>query len=143
MKKEYVVPFMCMEEYCLTTPIAGSCSSKTHASDAEKQVISRVHCVVYPTGEVKNCSDGAHTWTVDPALTIFSDGPENTKGCTTDVSSQAEYVALLETTFNQAVAGGSTVSGGVVGNEYFAFKGSSAQHTASFVNADYSNYFKS
>lgn len=125
--------------------IAGACASanKNPATSQKPIAITGriVHCVVYPNGNTKNCSDGSHTWKIGLDGTIFADGNKE-GGCTHDVYTQADYAKLLA-----AGSGGSTISGSFVnkgnGNGYFAFKGKTGQHTGSIEGIDYYNYFRS
>ena len=143
MKRVYSTPVVEFEAYSLTSQIAGACADagKTPIEDVSPITIAgtKVHCVVADTNQSKNCSDGAHTWTVQLDGTIFADGNKE-GGCTHDVYSQADYTALLA----QSMGSGSTISGGICSDgTHFCFKGSSHQHTGSFEVADYSNYFQS
>lgn len=143
MKRAYSTPVVEFEAYSLTSQIAGACADegKTPIGDVDPITIAgtRVHCVIADTTQSKNCSDGAHTWTVQLDGTIFADGNKE-GGCTHDVYSQADYASLLASSFT----GGSQISGGISDDgKYYYFKGSSPNHTGSFEVADYSNYFQS
>lgn len=143
MKRDYSTPVVGFEPYSLTSQIAGACADagKTPIGNVDPITITntKVHCVIADTTTSKNCSDGAHTWTVSLNGTIFADGNKE-GGCTYDVYTQAEYTALLAS----SMTSGSTVSGGICGDgTHFCFKGGSHQHTGSFAAADYSNYFQS
>lgn len=142
MKQAYTTPVVEFEAYSLTSHIAGACadSGRTPIGDVAPITITgtKVHCVVADTNQSKNCSDGAHTWTVNLNGTIFADGNKE-GGCTYDVYSQEQYAQLLKQSMS-----GSTISGGVCSDgTHFCFKGDSHQHTGSFEVADYSNYFQS
>lgn len=143
MKRVYSTPVVEFEAYSLTSQIAGACADagKTPIGNVAPISIAgtKVHCVVADTTKSKNCSDGAHTWTVQLEGTIFADG-DKVGGCTHDVYSQADYVKLLAS----SMGSGSTISGGICSDrKHFCFKGDSHQHTGSFEVADYSNYFQS
>ena len=143
MKRVYSTPVVEFEAYSLTSQIAGACADagKTPIGDVDPITIAgtEVHCVIADTTQSKNCSEGAHTWTVQLDGTIFADGNKE-GGCTHDVYSQADYAALLV----QSIGGGSTISGGLSADgKYYYFKGNSPNHTGSFAVADYSNYFQS
>lgn len=143
MKRVYSTPVVEFEAYSLTSQIAGACADagKIPVGDVSPIMIegTQVHCVVKDTNAPKNCSPGAHTWTVQLDGTIFADGNKE-GGCTHDVYSQAEYARLLASTFT----GGSNISGGLSPDgKYYYFKGNSPNHTGSFEVADYSNYFQS
>ena len=148
MGKEYSTPVVEFEAYNLTNQIAGACADagKTPIGNVEPRVLTgtKVHCVSFDekenTATPKNCSDGAHTWTVSLTGTIFADGNKE-NGCTYDVYTQEQYVKLLIDSFT-----GSTISGGVCRDgKHFLFKGkgNGHQHTGSFEAADYSRYFQS
>lgn len=142
MKRVYSTPVVEFEEYSLTNQIAGACAAedKTPIGDVAPITLtnSKIHCVIADTTDIKNCSDDAHTWTVNLDGTIFADGNKE-GGCTYDVYTQEQYAALLESCLT-----GSTISGGICSDgQHFCFKGNSHQHTASFEVADYSNYFQS
>lgn len=143
MGKEYSTPVVEFEAYNLTNQIAGACADaeKTPVGDVAPITLqgTRIHCVD-STGKTKNCSQGAHTWTVNLTGTIFADGNKE-DGCTHDVYTQEQYAKLLEESLT-----GSTISGGVCPDgKHFLFKGNGNghQHTGSFEGADYSNYFQS
>lgn len=143
MKRVYSTPVVEFEAYSLTSQIAGACADagKTPIGDVDPITIAgtKVHCVIADTTQSKNCSEGAHTWTVQLDGTIFADGNKE-GGCTHDVYSQADYTTLLA----QSMGGGSTISGSICSDgTHFCFKGESHQHTGSFEVADYSNYFQS
>lgn len=143
MKRVYTTPVVAFEAYSLTSQIAGACADagKTPIGNVKPITVTgtKVHCVIADTTTSKNCSEGAHTWTVNLNGTIFADGNKE-GGCTYDVYSQAEYTALLA----RSMASGSTVSGDICSDgTHFCFKGGSHQHTGSFEVADYSNYFQS
>lgn len=142
MGKEYSTPVVEFEAYNLTNQIAGACADaeKTPVGDVAPITLqgTRIHCVD-STGKTKNCSQGAHTWTVNLTGTIFADGNKE-GGCTHDVYTQEQYVNLLIT----SLGSGSTISGNVCSDgKHFCFKGNSHEHTGSFEAADYSNYFQS
>lgn len=143
MKREYSIPVVAYEPYSLTSHIAGACADagKTPIGDVDPITIAgtKVHCVIADTTESKNCSKGAHTWTVALEGTIFADG-DKAGGCTHDVYTQEQYTALLAS----SMTAGSTISGGPCDDgKHFCFKGESHQHTGSFEAADYANYFQS
>lgn len=142
MKRIYSTPVVEYEAYSLTSQIAGACADagKTPIGSVDPITITntKVHCVIADTTTSKNCSEGAHTWTVNLNGTIFADGNKE-GGCTYDVYTQEQYVALLSTSMT-----GSTISGGLCKDgKHFCFKGGSHEHTGSFEVADYSNYFQS
>ena len=142
MKRVYSTPVVEFEAYSLTSQIAGACADagKTPIGDVKPITIAgtTVHCWNAEKNEPKNCSDGAHTWTVQLNGTIFADGNKE-GGCTHDVYSLADYADLLKQSM-----GGSTISGGICSDgKHFCFKGDSHQHTGSFEVADYSNFFQS
>lgn len=143
MKRNYSTPVVEFEPYSLTSQIAGACADagKTPIGNVKPITITNtsVHCVIADTTISKNCSKGAHTWTVNLNGTIFADGNKE-GGCTYDVYTQADYTALLVKSMS-----GSTISGGECKEHgtHFCFKGESHEHTGSFEVADYSNYFQS
>ena len=143
MGKEYSTPVVEFEAYNLTNQIAGACADaeKTPIGNVEPIDLTgrKVHCVIADTTTSKNCSEGAHTWTVSLTGTIFADGNKE-NGCTHDVYTQEQYVNLLKNSLS-----GSTISGGIcqAHGTHFCFRGQSHEHTGSFEGADYSNYFQS
>ena len=147
MGKEYSTPVVEFEAYNLTNQIAGACSDagKTPVGNVGPINLAgtKVHCLDLnektDTTTIKNCSEGAHTWTVSLTGTIFADGNKE-GGCTHDVYTQEQYVNLLIT----SLGSGSTISGNVCSDgKHFCFKGNSHEHTGSFEAADYRNYFQS
>ena len=144
MGKEYSTPVVEFEAYNLTNQIAGACADagKTPIGNVKPVDLTgtKVHCVIADTTDSKNCSPGAHTWTVNLTGTIFADGNKE-DGCTHDVYTQEQYANLLIT----SLGSGSTISGKVCSEHgtHFCFKGGAHQHTGSFEAADYSNYFQS
>ena len=147
MKRAYSTPVVEFEAYSLTSQIAAACadSGRIPVGSVDPITITgtKVHCVYQvkntDTYVPKNCSDGAHTWTVNLNGTIFADGNKE-GGCTYDVYTQQEYNNLLISSFT----GGSTISGGICHDgKHFCFKGKSHQHIGSFEIADFDNYFQS
>lgn len=123
MKRVYTTPVIEFEPYSLTSQIAGACADAGKTPSGSVSPISlagtRVHCVIGDSTQSKNCSQGAHTWTVQLDGTIFADG-DKVGGCTHDVYSQEDYAALLD----KSLGGGSTVSGGICNDgKHFCFKG--------------------
>ena len=142
MKREYSIPVVAYEPYSLTSHIAGACADagKTPIGDVEPITIdgTSVHCVD-KNGITKNCSEGAHTWTVGLSGTIFADGNKE-GGCTHDVYNMEQYAQLIA----QSYTGGSHISGGICKDgEHFCFMGNSHEHLGSFEKADFGNYFQS
>ena len=147
MGKEYSTPVVEFEAYNLTNQIAGACADagKTPVGNVGPINLAgtKVHCLDLnektDTTTIKNCSEGAHTWTVSLTGTIFADGNKE-GGCTHDVYTQEQYVNLLKNSLS-----GSTISGGIcqAHGTHFCFRGQSHEHTGSFEGADYSNYFQS
>lgn len=143
MGKEYSTPVVEFEAYNLTNQIAGACADagKTPVGDVEPIPIdgTSVHCINANTGELKGCSDTNHTWTVTLNGTIFADGNKE-GGCAHDVYTMEDYAKLIE----QSLSGGKDISGGLCSDgKHFCLNGNSHQHTLSFMEADYSNYFQS
>lgn len=136
MKKVYEKPIVNFEEYSLNTQIAGACADagKETAVNHAPVELSRqsVHCIMYPSGASKNCSEGAHTHTIGIDATIFADSGDV---CTRDVYSISDYNELL----GEILADVKVTDCG----EYMSFNGRSAEHTGSITTIDYTNLFRS